>query len=123
MNEDIYKNIRIGPGVFITRCTRHTHTGDLAVTYEGTGRGLIAAGLVTVRNLATNGPGGKRKKRIDSAGIPFGLRSRWRRADTGEPYQVYRLTFHRPAGRIGELPGASEALALHDAYEAARTAC
>ena len=118
MNErDLYKDIRIGSEVSIIRCTRSKATNDISVTYEGTGEGLVAAGLVTLRSLIA---ADKRKNRIDSAGFPFGIQSRWRRVDTGEPYRVYRLTSHRPAARIADLPGASEALAAHDPHEADR---
>jgi hypothetical protein len=120
--EDIYKNIRIGSNVSIIHCTRNKDTGDISVTYDGTDEGLVATGLVTLQSLAPRGPDGKRRKRIDSAGFPFGFRSWSGRADTGRLYRVYRITFHRPAVRIAELPGASEALAVHDASEAARAA-
>jgi len=118
----MYENIRIGSDVSIIRCKRNKDTDVISVTYCGTGRGLLAAGLVSTKTLAMNGPAGKRKKRIDSGGFPFSLQSSWRGTDADEPYRIFELTFHRPVARIAELPGATEALAAHDAHEADRTA-
>jgi hypothetical protein len=95
------------------------HPG-VAIQYCGEAEDLIAAGVATAAMLVMNPPIGRRAKRVDQDGDAFRLVRYWRSSRGGqecEPYRYFRLTRLKPERRIGELPGAREAIAAYNRYQ------
>jgi hypothetical protein len=85
------------------------------IEYFGTAEELIAAGAATAEMLAL---AGNKRSRVDADGDEYDV-VRYFRFTNGQPYRYFRIRRRKGAsGLLESLPGAAEAIAAHQRYEA-----